>query len=245
MERRAQAIETLVSAGAGYWYAPYGEPEWVKISPSKFWMGEGDELHQVELPEYHISRVPVTNAQYSFFVKATERQSPEHWQDGRVPKGLESHPVVNVTWYDAIEYCKWLSKATGKQITLPSEAEWEKAARGDKDKRKYPWGDEFDSSKCNTRELGIGGTTPVGIFLEGTSPCGVLDMSGNVWEWTRTNYETGKDDLVSNGSRVLRGGSFNNESDYARCAIRYGNHPYYWGRIYGFRVVVVSPALLS
>jgi formylglycine-generating enzyme required for sulfatase activity/energy-coupling factor transporter ATP-binding protein EcfA2 len=240
IERRAQAIETLVKAGAGYWYAPHGEPEWVKIPAGKFWMGEDSKAHQVELPEYRISRVPITNAQYALFVKATERETPDHWQDGRVPKGLESHPVVNVTWYDALAYCEWLSKMTGKPITLPSEAEWEKAARGDKDKRAYPWGDEFDSSKCNTSELGLRDTTPVGIFLEGASPYGVLDMSGNVWEWTRSNYETRKDDLNSSDARGLRGGSFFNQSDLARCAYRYGNFPDLRGRHYGFRVVVSS-----
>jgi formylglycine-generating enzyme required for sulfatase activity len=244
MERRAQAIETLVKAGAGYWYAPHGEPEWVKIPAGRFWMGEGNGVHQVELPDYQISRVPITNVQYALFVKATERKTPEHWQDGRVPKGLESHPVVNVTWYDALAYCEWLSKMTGKYIILPSEAEWEKAARGDKDKRAYPWGDEFDSSKCNTRELGLNTTTPVGIFLEGASPHGALDMSGNVWEWTRTNYESKKDDLESDQPRVLRGGSFLSQSDNARCAYRYGGNPdnWYWGN--GFRVIV-SPILPS
>ncbi len=252
IERRAQAIETLVKAGAGYWFAPYGESEWVKIPAGKFWMGGDREAHQVELPEFHISRVPITNAQYALFVKVTERKTPEHWQDGRVPKGLESHPIVDITWYDAIAYCEWLSKMTGKHITLPSEAEWEKAARGDKDKRAYPWGDEFDASKCNTSELGLRNTTPVGIFLEGASPYGVLDMSGNVWEWTRSifgkrdekrgiveeyKYPYDKDDGREELSkpkefvRSLRGGSFGDVSHLARCAIRNRVSPDYgnWG----------------
>jgi len=94
-------------------------------------------------------------------VKATEHPAPKHWEGKQPPKGLESHPVVNVQWYDAIAYCEWLSKVSGKKISLPSEAEWEKAARGDKDKRKYPWGDDFDKTRCNSAELGLGGTTPV------------------------------------------------------------------------------------
>jgi len=244
LERRAQAIETLVKAGAGYWYPPYGEPEWINIPAGKFWMGDGSDAHQVELPDYQIARVPITNAQYALFVKATNHEIPEHWQDGRIPKGLESHPVVNVTWYDTIAYCEWLSKATGKHISLPSEAEWEKAARGDKDKRAYPWSDQFDSSKCNSRELGLGATTPVGIFLEGASPYDVLDMSGNVWEWTRSNYDNGKDDLVSKDSRTLRGDSFYDESSFARCSCRYWDFPSRRNRYYGFRVVL-SPALPS
>ena len=107
IERRAQAIETLVRAGAGYWYPPYGEPEWITIPTSEFWMGEKDGPHKVYLPDYHIARVPVTNYQYGLFVKATEHTAPRHWEEGRPPKGLESHPVVNVTWYDSIAYCAW------------------------------------------------------------------------------------------------------------------------------------------
>lgn len=265
VERRAEVTQALTRAGSGYWTQPYGEPEWVNIPAGKFWMGEGNEAHQVELPEYRISRVPITNAQYALFVKATERKTPEHWQDGRVPKGLESHPVVNVTWYDALAYCEWLSKMTGKPITLPSEAEWEKAARGDKDKRAYPWGDEFDSSKCNTRELGLGDTTPVGIFLEGASPHVVLDMSGNVWEWTRSIFgkrdekyniveqykypydrDDGREDLSKPKEfmRSLRGGSFLDPSDLARCAVRYRGLPVNKRGDFGFRVVV-SPILPS
>jgi formylglycine-generating enzyme required for sulfatase activity/energy-coupling factor transporter ATP-binding protein EcfA2 len=238
IERRGQAIETLVKAGAGYWYPPHGEPEWVTIPAGEFWMGESATAHKVYLPEYQIARVPVTNAQYALFVKATDHKVPDHWQDGRIPKGQESHPVTYVTLDNAIEYCEWLSRMTGKQITLPSEAEWEKAVRGEKDKREYPWGDEFDPAKCNSSELKLGDTTPVGIFVEGASPYGVLDMSGNVWEWTRTNYETGIDDFHSRDSRVLRGGSYYVGAWYVRCALRGRLDPYGWNLNVGFRVVV-------
>ncbi len=134
---------------------------------------------------------------------------PESWEDDRPPKGLESHPVMDVTWRDAIAYCKWLSEMTGKRITLPSEAEWEKAARGDKDKRAYPWGHTFESTRCNSSELEIGDTTPVGIFPNGASPYGCLDMSGNVWEWTRSihknypyNPADGREDLTEGDKRL-------------------------------------------
>jgi formylglycine-generating enzyme required for sulfatase activity/energy-coupling factor transporter ATP-binding protein EcfA2 len=262
-ERRIAAASALGRIGGQqYWSEPYGEPEWVTIPAGKFWMGEYSEILQLDLTEYRISRVPITNSQYVLFVKATERESPRHWQEGRVPKGLESHPVVNVTWYDALAYCEWLSKMTGKPITLPSEAEWEKAARGDKDKRAYPWGDEFDSSKCNTSELGLGDTSPVGIFLEGASLYGVLDMSGNVWEWTRSLWgreffdpeykypydpkDSKRENLGAENEilRVLRGGSFYYGSDFARCAFRLRSYPVDWLRDFGFRVVV-SPVLPS
>ncbi|MEZ4770339.1 MAG: SUMF1/EgtB/PvdO family nonheme iron enzyme [Caldilineales bacterium] len=130
--------------------------------------------------------MPTTNAQYLLFVQASGHEAPNGWQDNRPPKGLESYPVVRVSGHDAVDYCDWLSQAMGRHITLPSEAEWEKAARGDKDKRLYPWGDTFEATRCNSDALGLGGTTPVGIFPEGASLYGCLDMSGNVDEWTRS-----------------------------------------------------------
>ena len=177
--------------------------------------------------------------------------------------------MVYVSWHDAMAYCRWLSGVTGKPITLPSEAQWEKAARGglppagrDKGRaREYPWGDEWDEAKCNTGELGLGDTTPVGIFPEGASPYGCLDMAGNVWEWTRSlwgedysvpefkypydprdgreNPEAGDDIL-----RVLRGGSFFDLRVGARCAFRCWYGPFLDWYIGGFRVVVspISPA---
>lgn len=226
-----------------FWKPPYGEPEWVTIPSSEFWMGEGEELHQVELPEYQISRVPVTNAQYAYFVKGSNAKPPEHWRGGEVPAGLYNHPVVNVSWYEALEYCKWLGEKIQKPVTLPSEAEWEKAVRGDKDKRAYPWGDDWRDLHCNSGELGLGGTVPVGLFLNGASPYGLLDMSGNVWEWTRTNYQTGKDDLKSTNTRALRGGSFIDEAKNVRCAFHNGYLPNFGYWYVGFRIVVVSPLL--
>ena len=242
IDQRAELVQALARAGRGYWTMPFGEPEWSHIPTGKFWMGEGNELHEVDLREFQIARVPTTNAQYALFVQDAKYKVPDGWEENRPPKGKESHPVVNVTWYDAIKYCEWLSEKTGKRITLPSEAEWEKAARGN-DKREYPWG-KWETYRANTSELGAGGTTPVGIFLEGASPYDVLDLSGNVWEWTRTNYETRKDDYKSSDSRVLRGGSFDNRSGIARCAFRDGDFPGYGHYSSGFRVVV-SPFLSS
>lgn len=223
-----------------FWKPPHGEPEWVTIPAGKFWMGESSNARQVELPEYRISRVPVTNAQYAFYVKDTNANPPEHWRGGEVPSGLDNHPVVNVSWFDALEYCKWLSEKVQQTVTLPNDAEWEKAARGDKDKREYPWGNDWRELHCNSSDLGLDDTVPVGLFINGSSPYGALDMSGNVWEWTRTNYETQKDDLTSKDNRVLRGGSFGFVSDFARCACRLRNNPVLRLRNLGFRVVVSS-----
>jgi len=273
--RRAAAAEALARiGGVQYWALPYGEPVWVEILAGEFWMGTPAEAipalmqkyggerewyesevppHRIDLPAFAISRVPITNAQYRLFVEATGYEPPEDWENVRPPKGKGSHPVVNVSWYDALVYCEWLSQATGKRITLPSEAEWEKAVRGDKDQRQYPWGDAFDATRCNCWELGLGDTTPVGVFPDGASPYGVLDLSGNVWEWTRSIFrdypydpQDGREELEAGDDvpRVLRGGAFLNEAWDVRCACRSRLSPRRRYRYLGFRVVVVSPVRL-
>lgn len=138
-----------------------------------------------------IGKTPVTNAQYAAFVEATKRKVPKHWKrllrQDRIPSGKENHPVVNVSWYDAVAFCRWLSQETGQPFRLPTEAEWEKAARG-ADGRIYPWGDEqLTNELCY---LGSG-TTPVGRYSpQGDSPYGCADMAGNVWEWTQSRTWT-------------------------------------------------------
>lgn len=194
--------------------------------------------HRLFLPAFQIACTPITNAQYLLYIQATSARTPDDWEDGQPPKDKLNHPVVDVSWYEACEYCEWMSQMTGKFIRLPSEAEWEKAARGDQDKRFYPWGDAFDPVRCNSRELGLNDTTPVGIFPAGASPYGCLDMAGNVWEWTRSLW--GKDlrdptfkypykpddgrenlDAPENILRMLRGGAFWHSHRDVRCAYRY------------------------
>ena len=207
MLRRRIAAATALSriesgnfgAGSSYWSPPDGEPVWVTIPAGEFWLGSDphnpmaldDEkpAHRVFLPEFQIARTPITNAQYQYYVEATGAKAPEDWVDGQPPNDKLNHPVVNVTWHNVYAYCQWLGQVTGKAIALPSEAEWEKAARGGQDRRAYPWGDGFDLLKCNTIELGLDDTTPVDVFLAGASPYGCLDMAGNVWEWTRSPWE--------------------------------------------------------
>jgi formylglycine-generating enzyme required for sulfatase activity len=152
--------------------------------------------------------------------------------------------VVNVAWHDAIAYCRWLSGKTGKTYRLSTEAEWEKAARGT-DGREYPWGDKFDPSKCNTREGGVGTTTPVGTYPDGASPYGALDMAGNVWEWCQSLYKPypyrlkdGCEDTEADGGRVFRGGSWYFGAGHARCACRDWLDPVDFPGSLGFRVVL-------
>jgi formylglycine-generating enzyme required for sulfatase activity len=202
-------------------------------------------VHPVYLPEYRIGKYPVVNAEYKRFLDETGYPAPPDWNEGNYPSGKANHPVVTVTWRDAVAYCRWLSQKTGKTYRLPTEAEWEKAARGT-DGREYPWGNSFDPARCNSfDESGIGTTTPVGIYPDGASPCGAMDMAGNVWEWCQSLYQPypyrmddGREDLESEGLRVLRGGSFGLVARGVRGAFRYRIVPGFWLASGGFRCVL-------
>jgi iron(II)-dependent oxidoreductase len=219
---------------------------------------DANPCHQITLPTYKIGRYPVTNNQYRRFVEKTKRKwgAPDGF---RLEKA--NSPAVLITWHDANDYCQWLTeewRRTGKITTkemvhLPSEAHWEKAARGE-DKRGYPWGDDWNLTYCNTNELGLNQTTPVGIFPSGTSPYGCLDMVGNVWEWTSTLWglsisepikypydpNDGREGESVNDKipRVLRGSSWLDDRSVARCAFRNRSSPFSWDDYFGFRVAV-------
>jgi formylglycine-generating enzyme required for sulfatase activity len=241
------------------------EPEMILIPAGEFLMGsdpQQDEAaqdneqpqHRLYLPDYYLAKTPVTNTQYRAFVLATSREAPNGWVNRAPPRDEEDHPVVQVSWYDARDYCQWLSELTGRGYGLPSEAEWEKAARGT-DGRIYPWGDQWEVIFCNSRESGLGRTTSVHAYPGGASPYGGLDMAGNVYEWTRSLWGESRNQLVyrypyrpTDGReslaagrellRVLRGGAFNNYLNYMRCADRYRLDPCAQNGPIGFRVVV-------
>ena len=199
----------------------------VLIPAGSFLMGTDARLpdegpqHTVTLPSYYIDVYEVTNLQYKKFNDATNGRSPTHWRNRTFPKGKADHPVVFVTWHNAREYCHWAGKR------LPTDQEWEKAARGT-DGRMFPWGNEFNASNANTplrwQEIGsIGDTMPVGSFEEGKSPYGLYDVSGNVWEWTASWYQAypgNKTESESYGERykTLKGGSWFDCSFY-KCGI--------------------------
>ena len=156
--------------------------------------------------------------------------------------------MVRVSWYDARAYCDWLSAVTGKPYRLPTEAEWEKAARGT-DGRAYPWGNEWDPTRCNAKESGREDASPVGLHAHGASPYGLLDMAGNVWEWTSSLYRSypfreddGRHDLQSADPRVLRGGSWLDSFDSTRASCRRSYIPAYHSRLHGFRCCLSTPA---
>jgi sulfatase modifying factor 1 len=239
--------------------------------------GDADERppHLVHVDEFMIASRPVTNAEYAAFVQdasyrlpaihdlplvvtagGRERESvfratsqPYTWTNGQPPDGRAQHPVTLVRWDDAVAYCSWLSATTGRTIRLPTEAEWEKAARGGVAGRRYPWGDRIDPELVNFL------TDPARKAAHGTSRCGtyppndfgLYDMAGNVWEWVQDWYA---DDYYSHAPsdnpagpstgvmRVLRGGSWlSADVRMLTCAYRHKVPPDTYSYAIGFRVV--------
>jgi sulfatase modifying factor 1 len=219
---------------------PIAGMEMILIPAGEFIMGSNDRdnekpVHKVFLDSYYIMKTPVTVKQYKTFCTATGRALPKkpHW-------GWKAdHPMVRVSWEDAVAFCAWAG------IQLPTEAQWEKAARGT-DGREYPWGNGWDASRCvNSVSDRVESPMWVGSYPQGASPYGVLDMSGNVWDWCADWYDEGYYQASpyqnpagpANGQfRVLRGGSWGylNQSVF-RCAARGGNLPAFRGDNIGFR----------
>jgi formylglycine-generating enzyme required for sulfatase activity len=173
--------------------------DFVHIPASEFIIGslqsadsqaEPDEMpqHRLTVSDFYIMRYPVTNAQYLQFVQATGYRAPNSWADRGYLSDLADHPVTGITLLDASRFCLWAASLTGLPIRLPSEPEWEKAARGI-DGRIYPWGNKWEAGRCNSKEAGTNGTSPVGKFSpQGDSPYGIAEMGGNVQEWIVSRY---------------------------------------------------------
>ena len=201
----------------------------VEIPAGEFIMGsdQGREeerpAHTVFVDTFEIDLFEVTNEDFAKFVEETGYVTEaEKAADGATwrtrGEGKERHPIVEVSWNDAVAYCQWLGKR------LPTEAEWEKAARGTEGLI-YPWGNEWDPAKANTKDSGLRGTTVVGSFAEGINPYGLFDMAGNVWEWTSDWYEVypGSDfqsEYFGQKYKVIRGGGWFAASDRVRTTYR-------------------------
>ena len=123
-------------------------------------------IHSANVPTFFISRYPVTNEKYATFIEDAEYKAPSHWQNNKPPENKLDHPVVNVSYYDAKAYCEWLSRKTNASYRLPTEAEWEKAARGTTDERVYSWGDKWERYRCNSMEDDYLDTTAVTAYEE-------------------------------------------------------------------------------
>lgn len=205
---------------------------------SNDWWPKSQPEHPVNLKAFYIDKYEVTNQRYKAFVDATGGPTPAHWVNGNIPDGKENHPVVYVNWYDAAAFCSWEGKR------LPTEQEWEKAARG-ADKRTFPWGDKFDKNKGNTPQYGNEDTMPVGSFDSGKSPYGIYDLAGNAFEWVENWYKpypgsTHHDENFGEKYKVLKGGSWYDCTNY-KCGIsapaynRIFFHPHTKNNNFGFR----------
>jgi formylglycine-generating enzyme required for sulfatase activity len=245
------------------------EPEMIPIAAGPFLMG--DKPYTVTIRQsFAIGRYPVTNAQYRFFVEDggyTEKwrrcwtkegwsyREKQGWREprlwGEADWSQANQPVVRVSWYEAVAYARWLAIKTGKPYRLPTEAEWERAARHT-DGRTYPWGEGWQDGATNTETAGLKRTTAVGVFPQDRGVCGAQDMGGNVNEWCQTrwrnedgrNYshpyhgDDGREELAGDVWRVWRGGAYNDEKNWSRCDARHWYDPRPVLRNYGFRLAL-------
>jgi formylglycine-generating enzyme required for sulfatase activity len=241
---------------------------WLKVNGGEIQI----EKQTFKVQPFYIAKYPVTYRQFEAFVEAEDGFKNSRWwkdlsadQDHKNKPQEQNfkfynHPRENVSWYDAIAFCRWLNSHLGwadlssnlspknlgddQGIRLPSEWEWQWAATGGNPKYEYPWGLNWDGSKANTSECGLARTTAVGMYPSGAAQCGALDMSGNVYEWCLNEYSKLENvNLRGNDSRVVRGGSWNLDQDSARAAHRLNFAPYFRFNDLGFRLVVRPPSL--
>jgi formylglycine-generating enzyme required for sulfatase activity len=212
------------------------------------WFDGEDDRHVAQLPAFKIDLMPVTQSQYAEFVAAGGAPAPQideaawktqgftqdfatqvaryNWKDGTPPSGRMDHPVVLVTWDEAKKYCAWRGEQAGHPLRLPTEGEYEKAARGTEGIA-YPWGNAYEAEDLNSAVKGPGDTTPVGQYVKGASPFGMLDAAGNVFEWTVTPFKTGQ--------VTVKGSSWEDFAGLGRGGSRHGRSPAVRHAIIGFR----------
>ncbi len=222
-----------------------------KHNRTRQWKWYEDEPRSVPyLDTFEITTTAITNAQYGLFVNQTNHPAPDvtgktwagyklihpyqrtrkfAWRSGRPPLGRENHPVVLVNHHDATAYAKWLSEKTGNNWQLPTEAQWEKAARGTKGNL-FPWGNRFKPDHLNSHDLGPFDTVPVGQYPQGTSPFGLIDGAGQVFEWTQT--------AAGNSRYMVKGGSWDDRGcGVCRPAARHARPASLKHILVGFRLV--------
>ncbi len=238
---RAEREAAYILDEAAYGHSITRKNKWYEQEPAR---------KSIELPSFNIMRMPVTNALYARFIKATQHRAPDvdrktwdgyrlvhpykrtrqfAWTDGKPPKGRELHPVVLVSRADAESFATWLGTQTGKIWMLPTEQQWEKAARGT-DGNRFPWGNTYNPDLLNSHDKGPFTTMPVGSFAKGASPFGLLDGAGQVFEWTGT--------ATSSHRTIVKGGSWDDSGcGVCRPAARHSRPNDIKHILIGFRLV--------
>lgn len=238
-----------LSFSSQYWHGSWGEPYFIRVPVGEYWIIENEsERTRIITPEFFISQTPITNSQYELFVRDTNIEAPISWRGEHPPKNKLNHPVEGVSWFDAQEYCIWLGEKTNQKVRLPTEFEWVIAAFGSSDTHIYPWGNEWQEFCCNSKELELNDTTPVGIFRNGSSPYGCLDMIGNVWEWCASTVnrdpidphklqELIAEETVNSSSQALLGCAFSSSREVIESGYMDSLKPKLRCRYIGFRIV--------
>jgi formylglycine-generating enzyme required for sulfatase activity len=224
---------------------------WTQVPKGEITLEKVEGVFRVD--PFHIAKYPVTWVQYRSFLEAEDGYRNIKWwkeltvredQPGKQHRKVDNHPAENVSWYDAVAFCRWLTEKLSYEVRLPTEWEWQQAATAGDPANEYPWGQEWDSNKANTNESGLDRSTAVGMYPRGVSQeIKALDMGGNVYEWCLNEYENSKRfELSSNVARALRGGSYYHNCNLARCADRgWGCLPGGRNDGFGFRLVCASP----
>ncbi len=243
LNTKALSQETIESQGLKFRLIPggyylLGSPV---SEPGRY--ADEDTPHRVRVDAFYLAVSETTNAQYGRFLQATGHQPPLYWEDKNL--NAPAQPVVGVSWHDAVAFCRWLTKVTGVEHRLPTEAEWEAAARGGLTGQPFPWGSELPEAgglyRANSRydrtaKDGYLFTAPVGSFP--ANGFGLFDMAGNVSEWCRDQYAPGAAGPFKPGVlRLLKGGSWFSQARDLRCSARQSAPPDYADGFIGFRVV--------
>ncbi len=232
--------------------------EWCEIPEGDILMRINGRDVYYHVDSFYISKYPITNDQFQTFIDAEDGYSNDQWWNF-LPEAAEwhkshpeplpvefrwgNHPRQNVCWYEAVAFCRWLSRKLKRRILLPTEMQWQRAAQGD-DNRLYPWGATFKKGYCNTRESQLRTTTSVDRYPENESPFGVRDMIGNVWEWClNTEFKPGKKKRKkeSGAPRAVRGGSYISDKKRCTSVFPFYLNPQYRYNTIGFRIVYTEP----
>lgn len=225
---------------------------WLEIPPG--WIKLEKVDYEFKSQPFHLAKYLVTNIQFQAFIDAKDGYQNKQWwkglKRGYVPApsswGEANSPREMVSWYEAVAFCRWLSHRTGMGIRLPKEWEWQQAATGGDSKREYPWPGVWDGIRCNSSESRLNRTTPVGIYPNGASQHGVMDMAGNVWEWCLNKYEHPErpksERLDDSGDlRVVRSGAWGSGPGVLQSSFRDGGNPGVRGLDVGFRLAQDIP----